>query len=131
MDLLQSKLDISNIQSFIPLNNHLNISSNNGCEILYCEKNNNINNEPIQIFDILNGQIKKNNNITLKNIFVKYAPLINPCQYLQGDYENDALHMTLPSIHTNCSILKKKKMMLNIKCILLIIRHLLIVFSFN
>ena len=109
MDLLQSKLDISNIQSFIPLNNHLNISSNNGCEILYCEKNNNINNEPIQIFDILNGQIKKNNNITLKNIFVKYAPLINPCQYLQGDYENDALHMTLPSIHTNCSILKKKE----------------------
>ena len=109
MDLLQSKLDILNIQSFIPLNNHLGIPSNNGCELLYFEKKISINNDSVQIFDILNSQIKKNNNVHSKNIFVKYAPLINPCQYLQGDYENDALHMTLPSIHSSCPKLLKKE----------------------
>ena len=72
MDLLKSKLDILNIQSFIPLNNHLGIPSNNGCELLYFEKKISINNDSVQIFDILNSQIKKNNNVHSKNIFVKY-----------------------------------------------------------
>lgn len=76
--------DISNITFYNPIYNHFDILDLSSTNLQF--------NHTYHIYD--NKQVIDNNgNTRQKNIFFKYAPLLDPCHYMMGKYKYDK-HIT-------------------------------------
>ena len=87
---LNTFVDVTNLQNYIPLyNNYFQLNNNNYNSINLYNKYylNNINNKVS--YNKFNGSLIDNSNGEIfREIFFKYSPIIDPVKYLIGKYNN-------------------------------------------
>jgi hypothetical protein len=103
--------DLTNIQNYFPLyNNYFDLNSNNYNAINLNNKYKlenilekiNYNKFVAEICDICN-------NISSKNIFIKFSPLIDPIKYMLGKYDNCYNILELPKFYNNDHIISNNE----------------------
>lgn len=96
-------LDITNIQNYFPLynnyfdlnsNNYNTINLNNSYKLANILEKFNYNKFAGEICDICN-------NKCIKNIFIKFSPLIDPVKYMLGKYDNCYNILELPKLYNS------------------------------
>ena len=96
-------LDITNVQNYFPLynnyfdlnsNNYNAINLNNSYKLANIVEKINYNKFAGEICDICN-------NKCIKNIFIKFSPLIDPVKYMLGKYDNSYNILELPKLYNS------------------------------
>ena len=108
---MEEFLDFKNIQNYIPLyKNFFNLNENNYNSINLNNFNNLINLEEKINYSKFLAKIKnEENNIFEKKIFIKYSPLLDPCKYVYGKYDNSYNILLLPNFINNNDITCNEK----------------------
>ena len=106
---------IEKIQNFIPLYKNFFVLNNNNYNNINLKHKYNINKlthkHDDKIFDCILHDIS-GNNIQSKT-FIKYSPLVDPCKYMLGKYDNSYNIFDLPDFEDNNNIHPKFKMIYN------------------
>tara|TARA_B100000497_G_C7663179_1_gene399592 strand:+ start:49 stop:1749 length:1701 start_codon:yes stop_codon:yes gene_type:complete len=101
---------LTNMQNYIPIYNKIfnlneknynTINLNSKYCINYIKQQISDNKFKVSVKDI-------SDNIIEKNIFIKYSPIVDPCKYMLGKYDNSYNILTLPSFNNNDISLNNK-----------------------
>ena len=106
---------IEKMQNFIPLYNNFFVLNNNNYNNINLKHKFSINKlthkHDDKIFDCILNDIS-GNNIQSKT-FIKYSPLLDPCKYMLGKYDNSYNIFDLPDFDNNNNIHPKFNMIYN------------------
>ena len=93
-------LDVENIQFYNPIyNNFFILDENNYNEITLNQSNDILSIVKKFTYNTYLCLIKKNNEKNTKEVFIKFAPILDPIKYMVGKYNFDEDLFTLPKFN--------------------------------